>query len=158
MCRCLGAGARVMLLRFRRGDSYDTHSSCTCMRIDLDDFTYFSIRNKGLSERPKHILNCAGDPRSVRLTAHPPYYHHHNAARSTPRAGLPGNNTMRTRRVVQHIHINPQRDPEGLVACREQAHGLVSARMVLSHGGYRWDREDMEEGATRADRKQKSRS
>jgi hypothetical protein len=41
---------------------------------------------------------------------------------------------MRTGRVFQHIYIDAERDTKGASAHREQAHGLVSARMVLPHG------------------------
>jgi hypothetical protein len=60
-----------------------------------------------------------------------------HAARNTTHPRLPGPHTVRAWRVLQHLHIRASGHPKGSPPNRKPAHGLVSARMVLSHGSHR---------------------
>lgn len=52
-------------------------------------------------------------------------------------AGLPGAHSMRAWCLIQYLHIVSQGHTKGSAAYCKPAHGLVPARMVLSHGSYR---------------------
>lgn len=73
--------------------------------------------------------NCPRTPATPRK-------HTRHAARHPALTGLPGRHPVWPWRLADHIHLVAQGHSEGAATHCQQAHGVVSARMVLPHGSH----------------------